>query len=125
MFIYHSPPGDVRVTVVGKVDREKGLMVAVSRCSKNDSFQKKTIVKPGRDAFEVQTAQGPKVIPARPEETIKGGVQIATERLEEGKVFIFSDMTSCSSYQFNHVAEGVANTAIQDMKWVEENFNGK
>lgn len=121
MFIYHSEPNPVRVTVVGRVDEESGeLKTAVARCCAKDSFRKKTQHISARPAFTVQTKNGPKTIPARPAKIIKGGVQIAYDRLVSGQIFAIFPMKKCSKYQFEHIAEGLAKQAIEDLKLVEE-----
>lgn len=126
MFIYHSYPADVRVTVVGRYNVEKEeLELAVARCSKNDNFLKRTMVIPERPAFTVQTKNGPKVIPARAKRVIEGGVDIAKKRLENGEIFGVFPMKTFNQHQFNLIASVVADMAKENPQFVTESKLGK
>lgn len=126
MFIYHSYPADVRVTVVGRYNVEKKeLEIAVARCSKNDDFLKRTMVIPERPSFTVQTKNGPKVIPTREMKVIEGGVDIAERRLYNGEIFSVFKMNSFNAHQFNLIASGVADIVKNNPQLITESKHGK
>lgn len=110
--IYHSPPGRVRVTIVG-VFNDDELSMGVSRCGKDDSFMKKSIDHPARPSFEVDTSKGTKIVPGRDAYVEKGGIQRAKERLASGDCFTV-DVDDCSIFTFLDTAEDIAKQIIAD-----------
>lgn len=126
MFIYHSIPAPVRVTVVGRFNKQnEELELAVSRCSKHDTFMKRSHRVPAKNKFVAQTKKGPKTIPGHDSYVIKGGVDIAKDRLESGELFAIFPMKKCSAYTFKYIAEEMALRAINNPKLIEISKHGK
>jgi hypothetical protein len=118
MFTYYSHPSahSIRVTVVGIV--EDGILkIAAARCSKKDTFLKKTVIVPGRRAVTLLNGI---TIPAKKKKVIKGGYSIAKERLETNQLVATFEMPTCNARQFTLIAKGIALEAAYNAHFIEK-----
>jgi len=128
LFWYHD---GVRITVAGRFHKENHeLTIAIARCSKRDTFRKKSIVIPAREEFHVMNSKTNKpaihpengkviILLAQKEKILYGGVDLATNRLNENKVFAKFTMISCSMFQFSQIAESVCDMIAMYPVFVE------
>lgn len=132
VMIFHSKTQfwneGARVTAAGRFVNNQ-LTIAVARCSGKDSFQKRTIITPAKDAFPVinhktgkpvlDSLNNPLIIPARKEEVVLGGVDLATNRLNDGKVFATFTLKECTVIQFARIAAYVCDLVLSEPTFVE------
>lgn len=119
MYIYHSKPADVRVTVVGII-KEDELLISVSRCSSKDTFRKRNKIIHSKPSFTVATSKGPKVVPMKMGRVLPGGVDLAIQRIYEGCIYISYPLSECSIKQFNTIAKGIVSEVINNPLLVEQ-----